>query len=125
MHRERTVARREVGQPLEEGLQALRGARRHHRGRDLLGARDVAVHRDDERARAPCTTIALEQQRIELLDRELRLPRNPQRQRVAPDRLIIGRIAERDTVIALRPFLLADQVVSEAAVGGEIAWVEA
>src|SRR3546814_8354629 len=86
MNGERTIDRGQPGKLFEEGLQPLGDRAGHHRLRDLLRFVHVAVHRQDEGPIAPCRSVLLAQQRIEYLDRGVLLPRNAERERIAPRR---------------------------------------
>src|SRR3546814_16003961 len=88
MNGERTIDRGQPGKLFEEGLQPLGDRAGHHRLRDLLRFVHVAVHRQDEGPIAPCRSVLLAQQRIEYRDRGVLLPRNAERERLAPRRLI-------------------------------------
>ena len=125
MHCERAVGGAQGWQDLEERLQPLRHPGRHHRRRDPLRTRLVPAHRKDERPRPPCPAIALAQQRLDLLERNLALARYAERQGVAPPRLVILGRAQGDAVVALRAILFADQIVGEAAIRGETPYVAA
>ncbi len=124
MHRKGAICGRKQWQTLEKGLQTAGRSPGHHRRDDRLCAAHVIVHGQDERARAPCPTVLLEDQRVELLQCQITLAGYAERQGVTPDSLVIGGIAQRDTIVALRPILFADQVIGQPAIRGIIARLE-
>src|SRR3546814_10228322 len=115
MNGERTIDRGQPGKLFEEGLQPLGDRAGHHRLRDLLRFVHVAVHRQDEGPIAPCRSVLLAQQRIEYRDRGVLLPRNAERERIAPRRLVALALIQRQPIVALRISLGADQIIREPA----------
>ena len=121
VHRERAIGGAERRQPVEERPQALGEAGRHHGRGDPLGARLIAVHRQDERPHPPRCAVAAAEQRLELLLGQIGAPADRQRQGIAAGRLVVPLPAAlRQPIVALRALLLADQVIGERAVGREV-----
>ncbi len=118
MHGIGAVGDRQRLEPAEEGRQPIAHAARHHARGDPLGAGDVAVHRQDEGARAPGGAVALAQQRIEQRHRLLLLAGDAERQRIAARGLVLRAPRHRRLVILLRELRRAEQVIGERAVRG-------
>jgi hypothetical protein len=123
MDGEGTIRGRQGRQALEEGQQALRHALRQHGGDDLFRAGLVAGHRQHEGARPPRAAILLADQGIEQLQCRVALTDDAERQGVTLNDLVIRAGLQRQPIVALRPFRLADQVVGEAAIAGITAHV--
>src|SRR3546814_1361333 len=63
--------------------------------------------------------LLLAQQRIEYRDRGVLLPRNAERERIAPRRLVALALIQRQPIVALRISLGADQIIREPAFSRE------
>src|SRR3546814_1390911 len=64
-------------------------------------------------------SVLLAQQRIEYRDRGVLLPRNAERERIAPRRLVALALIQRQPIVALRISLGADQIIREPAFSRE------
>ena len=119
MHGKGAIGRGQPGDARKE-----RGKRRAHAGRhhcigDLFRARHIAGQGQHKGPHAPGTAIVAAHLIVDDVERLLPFARNPERQRIAALHFVVAAGFQRNAIIALRPLLLADQIIGEAAITRE------
>ena len=117
MHRRRLLRRGQIGHFLHIGDDRRRELRGHGLVGHLARFGLLVVHRQNERAIAPCRPVALVEQRLQSPLRRRHLARYAQRRGIAADQFgVIGRPLQRGLIVALRPGLIAGHVPRQPAI---------
>ncbi|OYW88693.1 MAG: hypothetical protein B7Z20_01910 [Sphingobium sp. 32-64-5] len=117
MHRRRALPRCQHRHALNIGLDRIGQRGRHGFRRDIKRIRRPAIHRQYEGAIPPRRPVILVEQGLQRFFRQIHLPRNAQRHRIAPQAKLIIRVTpQRLLIIPLRARLIASQVTRQRAI---------